>query len=188
MKNLSRALVIGSIVISSVFLFGITNVQAEDYKIVTVDSEKIAENSIAFKAAKKQIDKKREEYEAKSAKMQEVLINKFQDLEKRKNVISNEAYNKEREKNIEEAEKAQKTAYVERAALEQAYQNLISDFYDKVTEVIAKKAKERKAAIVLNKLHVFYSEEKLDVTDLIIEQLNKDLKTIEVKFNLANKS
>lgn len=183
MNFLKKVFILNFIIIALSLCFLVFNANAEEVKIFTVDSEKIAESSVAFKEARKKIDEKREQYEAKSAKMQETLTKKFQDLEKRKNVISTEAYNKEREQNIVEAEKYQRTAYMERANLEQAYQALVNDFYEKLTEVITKKAKDKNASLVLNKMHVLYSEDKLDITDLIIEQLNKDLKIIKVKFN-----
>ena len=184
-KKMEKIILMISALLISGFAF-IAN--ANDVKIMVVDGQKIIESSLAYKDITAQVEKKATAFKNSAAKMQEDLQKKYKEIESQKAVLSTEAYGKKTKEFELEAEKAQESAYAERVNLDKAYAEAMKVLEQKITDIIQRRAKDVKADLVLTKVNIVYNNSALEITDAIIEELNKSLPAVSVKFDASTKN
>ena len=155
----------------------------EGNRIAVVDSQKMVEESKAFKSIKEQVNKKSESFKKEATNKEKELKKKFNELESNKRKLSKEAFEQESEKFSREAENFQKKGYEERMKIEKAYADAMSQVEKTINEIIQRKAKQDNYSLVLFKMSTVYSNENLDITASILTELDKALPKVEVKFS-----
>jgi Skp family chaperone for outer membrane proteins len=181
LKNL-KMLLKKCLMISAISLSLINPVFAADNKITVVETRKIIENSVAYAEIMKQVQKKNEQFREEIQKSEGDLKKKYQELETKKNALSQDAIDKKNDEISKEVAELQKKSYGQHSTLEEAHRNATQILVDKTTEIVKTQAEKNGYEIVIEKAAVFYSDAKLDITDAVLEELNKALPTVEVKF------
>ncbi|MDJ1406981.1 MAG: OmpH family outer membrane protein [Candidatus Midichloria sp.] len=172
-----------TLIISMLLLSSLAISARAEIKIAVVDGQKIIESSLAYKDITGQVEKKATLFKNSAAKMQENLQKKYKEIESQKLVLSSEAYGKKTKEFELEAEKAQESAYMDRMSLDKAYSEAMKVLEKKITDIIQAKAIEKKLDMVMTKINMIYNNKELEITDSIIEELNKSLPAVAVKFD-----
>ena len=160
---------------------------ADDYevKIGVVNSQKVIESSSAFQDIQSQLSNRAQIYKESASKKEEDLRKRYKELESKKSVLSKEALNKKTEDLSKEAEDFQKAAYKEKGMFDKAYEQAMFVLEQKILDIVKNKAHDLKLGVVLQKAQTLYSKDEIDLTDKIIEDLNKSLTTVKVDFESA---
>ena len=147
-----------------------------DQKIVYLNLDAIVQNSVPGKLILEQLDTRKNK-DIENFKLREKrLRDKEIDIIKKKNIILKEEfenqvsllrnemniYNEEREKIFQEFEKNKNKK--------------LNVFLEKITPIIENFVKDNSINIVLNEKNLFIASKKFDITDEIIELVNKTIK------------
>jgi outer membrane protein len=165
-----------------------TTAYGADMKIGFVETRKVIESSMAHTDIMSQVQKKNEEFRDEVQKSEAILKKKYQDLETKKNALSQDAIDKKNEEISKEVAELQKKSYGQHSSLEDAYRNATQLVVDKTNEIVKQHAEKNGYNAILEKAAAVYSDNSLDVTDVVLESLNKSLPKVEVKFNVEEKS
>jgi outer membrane protein len=155
--------------------------------IAIVDTQKVFEKATALQKIKEQLDKKAEEFKKDTAKKEESFKKKFEDLEKQKATLAKEAYDKKSEEIGKEFGEAQKKVQDSRQVIDKAYQDAMQQVNDSFTAIINEEAAKKGYKVVLPKLQTLFSDAGIEITDAMIEALNKKLPSVTVKFDAPAK-
>lgn len=168
--------------ITSLLLCSASFSYADDAKITVVETRKIIENSMAHQSILAQVQKKNEEFRDKVQKEEADLKKKYSDLETKKNALSQEAIDKKNEEISKEVAELQKKSYGQHSLLEDSYRNATQSVIDKTSEIVKQQAEQKGYSIVIEKGAVVFSQATLDITDVVLEELNKSMPKVDVKF------
>jgi outer membrane protein len=155
--------------------------------IAVVDTQKIFEKATALQKIKEQLDKKAEEFKKESAKKEDYFKKKFEDLEKQKATLAKDAYDKKSEEIGKEFGDAQKKVQDNRQVIDKAYTDAMQQVNDSFTAIISEEASKKGYKVVLPKLQTLFSDTGIEITDSMIEALNKKLPSVTVKFDAPAK-
>ncbi|WP_207478811.1 OmpH family outer membrane protein [Arenibaculum pallidiluteum] len=148
--------------------------------ILVVDIQAIQQESAAAKAMQKQLDAQREAYQKEIASQEERLRNADQELNKQRPLLSADAFAQKRRDFEQQVVEVQRNVQVRRRAYDQAAQEAMNQIRTAAFEIITNVAGERRANLVLPRQQVLLVEKGLDVTDIVMERLNKKLPTVKV--------
>ena len=169
-------------VVTIASIFAVT-ANAAETKIGFVEIRKVIESSTAHANILEQVQKKSEILRDAVQKSEADLKKKYQDLETKKNALSQEAIDKKNEEISKEVAELGKKTYSQHALLEEAYRNAAQIVLEKTNEIVKKHAEKNSYNAVLEKGAAVYSDSSLDITDIVLEELNKTQPKIEVKFD-----
>lgn len=155
---------------------------AAETKIGFVETRKVIENSVAHAGILEQVQKKNEAFRDSVQKSEADLKKKYQDLETKKNALSQEAIDKQNEAISKEVAELGKKSYSQHALLEDAYRNATQIVVDQANAIVKKYAEKNNYNAILEKGAAVYSDQSLDITDIVLEELNKAQPKVEVKF------
>ena len=158
----------------------ILEVSGAESKIAVIDNSKIAEKSTAYADASKVLSDKMKSFEESAIQAGKSFSKKAEDLESKKNVMSSKEYNRKRDELTKEEEALQKKFYNQRVTLDKQFNNFNQVFEDNFKKIINKLAKEKGITIIFNKALTLYSNDSIDITDDVIDILNKELKSIDI--------
>ncbi len=150
--------------------------------IAIIDTQIILEKSTAIQKVKEQLDKKAEEFKNESSTKEAYFKKKYEDLEKQKSVISKEAFEEKNTQLAKEFSDTQKKFQENRNLLDKAYMEAMQEFEKTLTEIVKQEASKSGSKVALPKAQTLYSDSSLDVTNNVLEVLNKKLPNIPVKF------
>ncbi len=187
MFNLTKTTIVALAILAAATNFASAQATATS-TIAVVDTQKIFEKASALQKIKEQLDKKAEEFKKESAKKEDYFKKKFEDLEKQKATLAKEAYDKKSEEIGKEFGDAQKKVQENRQVIDKAYQDAMQQVNDSFTAIISEEAGKKGYKVVLPKLQTLFSDTGIEITDAMIESLNKKLPSVTVKFDAPAKS
>lgn len=147
-----------------------------DQKIVYLNLDAIVQNSVPGKLILEQLDTRKNK-DIENFKLREKrLRDKEIDIIKKKNIISKEEFENQvsllrNEMNIYNEEKEK--IFLE---FEKNKNKKLNVFLEKITPIIENFVKDNSINIVLNEKNLFIASKKFDITDEIIELVNKTIK------------
>lgn len=144
-------------------------------KIVVLDAQKIINESNAAKRAVSQIEKARNESQAKIDKMETDITKKRDDLEKKRTVLSEDRF-------IAEESKLKGDLRTYRAQVQNMQEQLNNqallqrrEIVDAMRTEVEAMAKANNYSMVLERNQVMFSTPALDITDEVMKRVNKRL-------------
>ena len=165
------------VLIVSFFIFAAYSYGADVAKIGVVDFQKVLDSSASGKAAKAQINKMGEQ-------MKTDLQGKGSEIEDLKERLDKDAMVMSREKREEKDRnlrikvndfKSIQKRY--RAQIQELEKKLVTNIQKDVVSIVAEIGKKDGYLLIVNKVGVLYSPDKIDITDKIIKIYNsKDVK------------
>ena len=152
----------------------ITQSFGSDQKIVYLNLDYIVQNSAAGKLILQELDdiKKKNIEQLKSKKNK--LKNKEDDLIKKKNILSTEEFESKVLALREEMNNYNKDRQETFSKFEQNKKKKLNEFLKQITPLIEKFVKENSINIVLNEKNLFIASKKFDITNQIVEIINKN--------------
>lgn len=168
--------------IALVSLSSVSFASSDDLKVAVFDRGKIIDSSLAYSEILKQVQKKQEEFKNGIQKSEGELKKKYQDLEAKKNALSEKAMSEKNDEINNEVADLQRRSYEQYRAIEDAHRNATESLFDKTSEIVQSQAKQQGYQLVVDKAAAVYTDTSLDITDKILAELNKTTPTLEVKF------
>ena len=168
-----------------IIILFLTNISLADQypntSIGIIDINKVLTESKAAKDATKQIDKIQKKSEEDSKKEDDQIIKEREKLIEQQSVMAPEAF----EIKVADFEKKVQTYQIERQEklrkLDQMVQEARASILDEVKPIINDYANELGITVILEKNAVIMSADDMDMTDQVIQILNKSLPKIKVK-------
>ncbi len=167
-----------------IILFSISIAYTDQYpntSIGIIDINKVLTESKAAKDATKQIEKIQKKSEEESKKEDELIIKEREKLIEQQSVMAPEAF----EIKVADFEKKVQSYQIERQdklrKLDQMVQEARASILDEVKPIINNYASELGITVILEKNAVIMSADDMDMTDRVIEILNKSLPKIKVE-------
>ncbi|MCC6469302.1 MAG: OmpH family outer membrane protein [Alphaproteobacteria bacterium] len=148
--------------------------------IAVVDVDKIRENAAAAKSVRDQLVKQQSAYQDEIAKTENDLRNAEQDLNKQRTVLAPEAFADRRQKFEQRVAEFQRSVQARRKQLDDAYKNSMVQVNTVVVQVIQDVATARGASLMLPRSQIILSHPSMEVTDEVLEQVNRKLPTVKV--------
>jgi outer membrane protein len=164
----------------TLFTLVCTHASAEQ-KIVYIDMKYVLNNSKAGKGAQDYLSKSLKKSQKKIANKEKELKKDEADLLGKKNVLSKEAYAKStddlRKKVIDY--RTSRRAVADNIAKLKAKAR--KDLLDKVNPILDQYSKENNVTLIIDKKYLIMGNTDLDITNLVIEELNKVLPSLNLE-------
>lgn len=151
--------------------------------IATVNYQLLMSSSTAAKNAHEQIENKMKSMQSEISKKDEKFQKDHQELEKQRSVLSKDAFEDKMRKFTNDVTKAQKEVQSKRAMLDGASERAGNEIQKAISDIIAEMAKEKGFSIAVPTSQILYADSKLDITNDVLERLNKKLPKVDVKFD-----
>tara|TARA_Y100000996_G_C22386819_1_gene587470 strand:+ start:330 stop:842 length:513 start_codon:yes stop_codon:yes gene_type:complete len=154
------------------FLFNSNFLYASE-KLAFIDLDKVLKKSIFGKSLLIEIDNINKK-NIQNLKNKEVELKKNEEeINKKKNILSEEEFKKEvnilKEKIIKFREQKNKMV----ASFEKKKTDYLNDFFSKISPIIQNYMDQNSIDILLERKNVFIGKSNSDITDIIIENINK---------------
>lgn len=166
-------------IILIVFLFIGPSLSNESIPVKYIDLNYIINESNIGKKIKQKIFSEGEKLKSEHKKLEKKLENKKEEILSKKNILSQEDFNKEvdnHQKNVENYRVKQKQDLDE---LGKKNLNMSKSFMTKVDEIIMNYSKENSIDLLLKREALIVSNSKLDITKDIIAEVNNKIKKID---------
>jgi outer membrane protein len=155
-----------------------TNVE----KIAVVDVQTILDNALAVVYIRNEVDRLNKNLQNEVVKLENDLKNQEEDLIKQKDILSKDNFEKEVIKFNKNVTKAQKEMQEKKIKLEQAHAKALSRVNQLALKIISKLAKKNKYSLVLPSTQILFADEKLNITNEVLGQMNTTLPKVELDF------
>ena len=159
---------------------------AAPQRIIVVDVQHCLQLSTAAQDIQKQLDAQRAIYPAEISKQEDQLRAQEQDLANRRGEMSQDVFTQKQRAFEQQVADVQHSVQARKGALDEAYSQAMGTVRSTLLQIVADIASEQKASIVLSKQQVVLVEKTLDITDTVLERLNKKLPQVKVKIPPLN--
>lgn len=157
-------------------LAGATAAEAQDAKVGVVDIERAFFSTEEGKAAREEFERKQREAEAELEPLGKQIRELREELEDKRFVLSEEALFQKRSQLAELQNKAESRSQELEGQLKIDRGRLYAPLQQKLTQTITAVGKAEGFTLILerNSPFLLYSQEKLDITDLVVSRFDKD--------------
>lgn len=145
-----------------------------------IDIQKILEESKAAKSAKDQVSRLKKKYADQAKKGITQLKKEEEAIKKQQKALAPEAFAQKVQTFQKKYQEGKKEAFKKGKIVEAAYAKTLGLIKDNVVKIVAEIAEERKIDLILSKGQILYARNGVEITDEIIERLNKKLKTVTI--------
>ncbi|MBM3580002.1 MAG: OmpH family outer membrane protein [Alphaproteobacteria bacterium] len=156
------------------------NVEAAGTGII--DVEKIIKESSAMRDIQAKIGKKQDDYQKEVSKKQDELEVEQKRIEAKKSVLSQEAFEAETMKFEKKFDDIKTFIDKKQNSLKKASLEAMSKVNDKIKDIITDISKEKELDIIMPASQTLYYDDKLDITEEVLNRLNKKITKVDVKF------
>ena len=175
LRLFSAALLVASV------LFTVTPAHAAG-DIGVINIPKIMESSKAAQSVRKQLQDKQKSFQSQLDKKQKELLAEDQKLVKQQNSLSKDAFEKKVKEFQKRAEDAKKEIAEKRRQLDKGFTSALKQIEDKVIAIGEDVAKDKGYKVVISSAQILYSDSSLDITDVVLSRLNKELPKVKIAF------
>lgn len=163
---------LSGIIIALLFGFGAVNAVADNAKIGVVDLQKIMQTSNQMKGIQQKLEKEFKPRRDKLVAMEEGLKKDMEKF-KRDSAVLSQTQKKEMEKKIVTTQQTfEREGQQYQQELSTAHNEAMEELYGKIRKAISKVADTEKYDLILQKDAAPFSVTKLDITDLVIKQID----------------
>ena len=169
-------------VLIAVLLAGVSPAGAQNssLSVAVMDVQSILRASKASESIRPQIGKLRSNYQAAVREREDELRKASQDLQRQRAVLSANAFAKKRREYETKARAAQTEFQTLKRQLDGAYNIAMGKVQKSMLSVAAKIAGERELDLVLPKSLIILSAKELDITEEVLERVDKALPSVKV--------
>ena len=145
-----------------------------------LDLDAIRRQSVAVNDIRTQINNYRKGFQADIQKEEDALRTANQELAKKRTILSPEAFAKERRQFEQKVVEVQKLVQRRKFDLDQAQAQAMVVVEKKLNGIIANVAQARGVSVVLRRNQTILVARSLDITEIVLKQLNDELKKVAV--------
>ena len=150
-------------------------------RVAVVNIDKVLRDAKATERVRALLDDKREEFQNDFATREASLLRIEKDLQTKRTILSEEAYRAEVNQFQNEVAAIQKEIQFKRQALDKAFQEAQDEIRSLAGEIVAEIAGNQQLDVVLNKSAALVFRQDLDITELVIIQLNERTKNARLE-------
>lgn len=143
--------------------------------IAVIDVQKIMQESNASKSVSKAFETLRDSYQKEISTLEDKLRKGEDELRKQQTVLAPEALANKRRDFEKQVAEVQKTVQTRKRVLETTLNEAMAVVHKTMVEVVADISRERGANLVLARQQFVLVDTQLDVTDAVMERVNKKL-------------
>ena len=167
-------------ILAALFIIFSTQLSLTD-TVYVLDVSKVLNTSKAGKEAQEFLKKKIESDNKKFQSLEKKLLDKEKNIISKKNVLSNDEYKKQIESLRKEVSKLQSDKKNSLNYIARARAKARSDLIKALNPILKEYMKSNNIRTVIDKKNVILADTKLDITNPIISELNKKLKSLNLK-------
>lgn len=149
--------------------------------IAIIDVERILQESLAAKSVQQQLETQRAKFQSEIEKEENELRQAEQDLGKSRDKLTPEVYSDREQQLNQRFLVVERHVEARRKALDQAFTDSMNTVRASLLDVVNDVAHEHGANLVLVKQQALWTDKPLDVTDEVLDRLNKKLPQVTVK-------
>ncbi len=150
--------------------------------VAVVNIQQVMRDATAAKSVREQLESKQKSYQSELSKKDESLRKEEEELKKQRSVLSKEAFEKKAAEFRKKATDVQKEVQSKKASLDGAFDRSLAEIQKAVSEIIAGMAKEKGFQVAVPSAQTLYFDSKLDISGDVLNELNKKLTKVDVKF------
>ena len=167
-------------ILAIIFIIFSTQLSLTD-TVYVLDVSKVLNTSKAGKGAQDFLKNKIESDNKKFQSLEKKLLDKEKNIISKKNVLSNDEYKKQIESLRKEVSKLQSDKKNSLNYIARARAKARSDLIKTLNPILQEYMKSNNIRTVIDKKNVILADTKLDITSPIISELNKKLKSLNLK-------
>lgn len=149
-------------------------------KLAIIDVDRIMRDASAAKAVREQLEKQRASFQTQIEKKEGELRNANQELARQRTILSAEAFNQKRAEFEKQVSAVQQQVQTLKRQLDQMRGNAMQQVTQALNGIIAEYAKEADYNVVLPASQVVLADRAFDITQPILERLDKKLPSVKV--------
>ncbi|WP_372006746.1 OmpH family outer membrane protein [Tistrella mobilis] len=165
---------------ASLLAAGPAAAQQKPLSVAVVDVQKVMEETSAAKSLQEQLGKVRAGFRDGIAKDEEALRKEQEDLQKQRSLLSPEAFQKRREEFERKYGEMQKAVAERRRSFDETSARAQMAIDQAFLQVLANLAEERGYTLVLPRQTTILVDNSLDVTDEVIQRMNKSVPKLDL--------
>lgn len=166
--------------IFTVCLLAFSGTAKAEMSYVVVSVQQIMQEASAMESIRKQIESKRQEYQAAITEQEEELRAKDQELAEQRAILSPEAMEEKKREFRSELTEVQRDVQIKRAELDRAYGKATNQVKKAILDIVDELADEKGFNLALPASQVLYGKPSLDITDQVLSRLNEKLPDVKV--------
>ena len=163
------------IILTILVLLSNAALAVEPARIAVVNMQKLLESSTAAKDIRERAKKERDKYQALISKEEESLRKEEAKLQAQHTTLTQEMFAKKSREFKDKVAKVQRDFQEKRASHEETLKKSLDKVNREVFEIIDALAQEDGFDITIPTSQILYATEKLDITDKVLDRLNKKL-------------
>lgn len=148
--------------------------------IGVINIQKIMQESKAAKSVRSQLESKQKSFQKDLDAKQKQLLGEDKQLVEQRNKISKDAFEKKVKEFQTKAAEAQRAIQTKKAALDKGFAAALNTIQQKIASIAASIAKEKSLELIVAASQLVYADNKLDITEEALKQLDKDLPSVTV--------
>ena len=152
-------------------------------RVGTIDISAVLRASEATEKVRRLLDGKRAEFKEEFAQKETELVLKEQELQSKRDIMSQDAYRNEVQKFQNDVAEIQRQIQFRRQSLDNAFQQAQDKIRQLALKIVTEIANERRLDFVLNKDNVLVFRNKLDITQNVLEVLNERTKNARLELD-----
>jgi len=150
--------------------------------VAVVNTAKIMRDSKAAQSVRSQLQAKQKSFQADLDAKEKQLLAEDQALAKQQGSVDKAAFEQKVKDFRTKAANAQREVQQKKLAVDKALAGSLEDIQENVMQIVKEVAAEKKISVVVSGAQVLYAEPSLDITDEVLNRLNKKLPNVAVKF------
>lgn len=153
----------------------------QNLSIAVVDVATLMRDSKAANDIEKQLQTMRKNFQEEVKKDEETLRASEKELAAQSKTLSKEDFLKKRQEFEKKLIDAQKKIQTKRLALDKSIGEAVNTLRTKVLNLVAKEGEKNKYDLVISRTDVVIVAKEIDITAVIMKQLNDELPSVKVK-------
>lgn len=150
-------------------------------KMAVIDVQAILRDATAVKEIRSQLEKHRMAFQTEIEKEEQEIVNANQELGRQRTILAPEAYNEERRKFENRVVDAQRLVQQRKQELNDVLNEAMGEVQNVLNDVITDIAKSQQFSLLFRKDQTILVIPQLEITHLVLNELNKRLPTVKVK-------
>ncbi|MDA0703063.1 MAG: OmpH family outer membrane protein [Proteobacteria bacterium] len=148
--------------------------------IAVIDIQIVMRDSTAAVGLRQSIEERRTAYQKEIGDLEEALRDREKSLTQQRNVLSPDLFGEKERSFQEEVAELGRLVEARKRQINQAMGGAMQQIQGQLTKVIEEVVAERHLTLVLPRSQVVFSAEPLEITDIVLERLNKRLPSVPI--------
>ena len=148
--------------------------------VAVLDFQLVMRESAAAKDISRQINSYRQRYRGEIKAQEETLRNEERKLKQQRTVLTPQSFEKKRQEFERRVIAVQRSVQDRTRQLDRALNSALNKVQKAMLPIIAKLTEKEGFNVVVDKSQVLFAKKSLDITKIVIGELNKSLPTVKV--------